>query len=86
MKSRIVRVGNSRGVRLPKALLEQAGLLEEVEIHAEPGRIVIESVTRARAGWASAARDMAAQGEDGPIDEPTPTRFDAGEWTWPSGG
>jgi antitoxin MazE len=82
MKARIVRVGNSRGVRLPKPLLEQAGLLDEVEIYAEPGRIVIESATRPRAGWADAAREMAAEGEDALIDEPTPTRFDAQEWTW----
>jgi len=82
MKARIVRVGNSRGVRLPKPLLEEAGLLDEVEIRAEPGRIVIESATRPRAGWADAAREMAVQGEDGLIDEPTPTRFDAEEWTW----
>ncbi len=82
MKGRIVRVGNSRGVRLPKPLLEQAGLLDEVEIHAEPGRIVIESAARARAGWADAAREMAAQGEDGLLDAPTPTRFDAEDWTW----
>jgi antitoxin MazE len=82
MKTRIVRVGNSRGVRLPKLLLEQAGLRDEVEIHAEPGRIVIESAARPRAGWADAAREMAAEGEDGLLDEPTPTRFDAEDWTW----
>jgi antitoxin MazE len=82
MKARIVRVGNSRGVRLPKPLLEQSGLLDEVEIHAEPGRIVIESATRPRVGWGDAAREMAAEGEDGMIDEATPTRFDGAEWTW----
>ena len=82
MKARIVRVGNSRGVRLPKPLLEQAGLLDEVEIHAEPGRIVIESATRPRSGWSDAAREMAARGEDGLIDEAPPTRFDAEEWSW----
>jgi antitoxin MazE len=40
MRSRILRVGNSRGVRLPKPLLEEAGLPDEVEIRAEPGRII----------------------------------------------
>ena len=82
MKARIVRVGNSRGIRLPKPLLEQAGLREEVEIHAEPGRIVIEAAARPRTGWADAAREMAGAGEDGLLDEPTPTRFDAEEWSW----
>lgn len=82
MKARIVRVGNSRGVRLPKPLLEQAGLPDEVEIHAEPGRIVIEAAARPRRGWAEAAREMAAEGEDRLLDEPTPTQFDSEEWTW----
>ena len=81
MKTRIVRVGNSRGIRLPKPLLEQAGLHDEVEIHAEPGRIVIESAARPRSGWAEAARAMAAEGEDGLLDPPTSTQFDAEEWT-----
>lgn len=82
MRARIVRVGNSRGVRLPKPLLDEAGLPEEVEIHAEPGRIVIEAAVRPRAGWAEAARQMAASGEDGLLDPPTPTGFDSEEWTW----
>jgi antitoxin MazE len=82
MKARIVRVGNSRGIRLPKPLLEQAGLGEEVEIYAELGRIVIESAARPRMGWADAARQMAGAGDDGLLDEPTPTRFDSEEWSW----
>lgn len=82
MRARIVRVGNSRGVRLPKPLLEQAGLPDEVEIHAEPGRIIIESARRVRSGWAEAARAMAERGDDALLDEPTPTEFDLEEWTW----
>ncbi len=82
MKARIVRVGNSRGVRIPKPLLDQAGLGEDVELHAEAGRIVIEAVRRPRAGWAEAAARMAARGDDALLDPPTATRFDAEEWEW----
>lgn len=82
MKARIVRVGNSRGVRLPKLLLDQAGLTEHVELRAEPGRIVIEAVSQPRAGWAEAARQMAARGDDGLLDPSTSTRFDEEEWEW----
>ena len=82
MKARIVRVGNSRGIRIPKPLLDQAGLAEDVELHAEPGRIVIEAVRRPRDGWADAAARMAASGDDGLLDGPTPTRFDDAEWEW----
>ena len=86
MKARIVRVGNSRGIRLPKLLLEQAGLggtpEVEVELHAEPGRIVIAAVQQPRAGWAEAARQQAARADDELLDPETPTRFDAEDWTW----
>ncbi len=68
MKSRIVQIGNSRGIRLPKVLLEEAQLQDEVELEAEPGRIVIRKGTRPRAGWAAAARRMHEGGEDRLLD------------------
>jgi antitoxin MazE len=82
MKAGIVRIGNSSGIRLPKLLLEQAGLPDEVEIHAEPGRIIIESARRARSGWAEAARATAEHKDDALLDELTPTQSDADEWKW----
>lgn len=81
-KGRIVRIGNSRGIRVPKILLEQAQLPEEVELHAEPGRLVVKGRRRARTGWAEAARVMSTQGHDALLDEPITTRFDREEWEW----
>ena len=82
MKSRLVAVGNSRGVRLPKPLLEQAGLPDEVELEVRGNTIVIAPARRPRAGWAEAAADL--RGSEGArlLDEPTPTRFDEGQWRW----
>ena len=82
MKSRIVRIGNSRGIRLPKVLIEEAQLDEEVELEVEPGRIVIRRGNRPRAGWAAAARKMRERNEDRLLDPTTPTRFDEKEWKW----
>jgi antitoxin MazE len=81
-KTRIVRIGNSRGIRVPKVLLDQAQLPDEVELHAEPGRLVVQATRRPRTGWAEAARAMAAQRLEGLLDEPTATRFDREEWEW----
>jgi antitoxin MazE len=81
-RSRIIRIGNSRGIRVPKALLEQAQLREEVELHAEPGRLVVRAVRRTRAGWAEAAASMHQQGDDRLLDASMPTGFDAAEWEW----
>jgi antitoxin MazE len=81
-KTRIVRIGNSQGIRVPRALLDQAELPEEVELLAQPGRLIVRAVRRSRAGWADAARAMHARGEDALLDAPTGTRFDQDDWTW----
>mgnify|MGYP006280548951 CR=1 len=79
MKSMLVKVGNSRGIRLPKALIEEAGLTGEVDIHAEPGLITVRPVESPRKGWAEAAAEHPSEGL---LDEPTPTEFDTEEWIW----
>jgi antitoxin MazE len=81
MKARLVRIGNSRGVRLPKAVIEQAGLGDEIELTVSDRRVVIVPVHQQRAGWAEAARRLAAD-SDGLLDAVTPTRFDEDEWRW----
>src|SRR5207253_1099481 len=78
VKGRIVAIGNSQGVRIPKPLLEQAGLAGEVELHAEDGRIVIAAARQPRAGWAAAAAQLHACGEDRLLETPAPA-FDADE-------
>jgi antitoxin MazE len=80
--TRIVRIGNSRGIRVPKVLLEQAQLPEEVELQAEPGRLVVRAVRRTRAGWADAARAMHEHDDDRLLDAPSSTRFDEEGWEW----
>lgn len=82
VKTRIVRIGNSRGVRLPKPLIEVAGLSDEVEISARHGAIVISRASRTRSGWADAARQIRGRQEDQMLDPPTTTRFDDEEWEW----
>ena len=82
MKTRLVRIGNSRGVRLPKAIIDQAGLTEEVELGVRDGAVIIARATSARSGWADAARHMRQRGDDQLLDPPVPTRFDEEEWEW----
>lgn len=79
MKTRLIRIGNSRGVRLAKPLLEQAGLEDEVEIRVERRAVVITAATAPRAGWADAAAKYAPGGL---LDAPSATRFDDEDWAW----
>ena len=81
-KTRLVRIGNSWGIRVPKVLLDEAGLPEEVELRAEPGRLVVPVAARPRAGWASKAGSMRQRGDDVPLDPTTPTQFDETDWRW----
>jgi antitoxin MazE len=81
-KTRIVRIGNSRGIRIPKMLLDEADLPDEVELHAQPGRLVVQAARGPRSGWAAAAKRMRAVGDDVLLDESTSSKFDRDEWKW----
>ena len=82
MKARLVRIGNSRGIRLPKPLIEEAGLTDEVELRVREGTIVIAASAGVRAGWDEAAATLASRGEDQLLDLPQLTRFDREQWAW----
>ena len=73
MKTRIIRIGNSQGVRIPKPFLEQTGLENEVEIKVEKNHIVIGPVEDPRQGWEEAFQEMAKQGDDLLLDGVTST-------------
>ena len=86
MDARIVPIGNSRGVRLPKPLIEEAGLGERVSLRVVDGGVLIEPRPEARAGWAEAAQRARERGDD-IVVEPWPlTGFDTDEWEWESMG
>ena len=84
MKTRIVRIGNSQGIRIPKPLLEQAGLPEEVELEVADSTIVIRSASIPRDGWAESFKAMADAGDDVLLDVDTPSssEWDDEEWEW----
>lgn len=84
MKTHIIRIGNSRGLRLPKALLAQCRLDDAVEIEVEDNHLVIRSAHAVRAGWDQAFAAMAGHGDDALLDRETlkPTDWDKTEWRW----
>jgi len=84
MRSKIVKIGNSQGIRIPKLLLEQTGLIGEVELAVEGNALVIRPVHRPRQGWAKAAEEMAAHGDDKLPDRDVgiQSHWDVEEWQW----
>ena len=82
IKTRIVKIGNSQGVRIPKLLLEQSGIHAEVEIDIEGDHITIRKVVHPRAGWAQSFAEMAQNHDDVLLDEISSTAWDQVEWEW----
>ena len=83
MRSKIQRIGDSRGVILPKPLLEQLALAgDEVDISLEGEAIVLRRPEKQRReGWAAAAAAMVAAGTDDVILPEFANDFDAA-WSW----
>jgi antitoxin MazE len=82
MKAKIIRIGNSQGIRIPKPLLEQTGLSEDVEIEVRADELVIRPARSARAGWAVAFGSMAEAGDDALLEDLTESEWDKDEWEW----
>lgn len=81
-RTRIIAIGNSQGVRLPKPLLEASGLAGEVELEAVAGQVVIRAARHAREGWDSAFSEMAGAGDDALLDPESKTTWSHTEWSW----
>ena len=82
MKTRLIRIGNSRGVRLPKPLIEQADLSDEVDLQIREGAVVISRIAAPRAGWGDAAATLGRNDEEELLIEHRPTEFEETEWSW----
>jgi antitoxin MazE len=82
-KTRLIKIGNSQGVRIPKPLLKQANLSEEVILETRPHQIIIRPAHPPRQDWDAAFRAMAERHDDELLDEDLlPTQWDEEEWEW----
>jgi antitoxin MazE len=82
MKIELVRIGNSRGIRIPKPLIEQCGFGDTVEVEVEHDRLVITPERFARQGWKEAFAAGSFAPDPLPFEVFPSNEFDAGEWTW----
>ncbi|GAX34103.1 AbrB/MazE/SpoVT family DNA-binding domain-containing protein [Nodularia sp. NIES-3585] len=82
IKTRIVKIGNSQGLRIPKTLLEQSGINSEVEIEVHGNHLIIRPVKQARTGWEKAFATMAEKHDDVLLDDIKTTEWDQVEWEW----
>ncbi len=78
----IVPIGNSKGIRLPKAILEQLQISDKLDLEIEDQRIILKPINRApREGWVEAFEKMHERNED-TILMPEERMNETFEWEW----
>ncbi len=84
MRARVIKIGNSQGLRIPKPILEQTGIRDDVEMELGKNQIIIRPVQKARDGWDKAFKRMAEKGDDELVidDNDISHSWDEEEWQW----
>lgn len=84
IKATIVRIGNSQGIRIPKALIEQCHLQEELELEPRGDHLIVRAARQPRAGWEEAFQVMTEQEDDQLLegDVISEDAWDRDKWEW----
>lgn len=84
IRASIIKIGNSQGVRIPKPLLDQTGIIDDVELEVDKSQIIIRPISSPRAGWDNAFKSMSQNNDDDLIDgnEAISHSWDEEEWQW----
>jgi len=84
MRAHVVKIGNSRGIRIPKSLLDQTGIKDDVELEVDKTKIIIRPISNPRSGWDNVFKSMAQNGDDALINgnDNISHSWDDEEWQW----
>ncbi len=84
MRARVIKIGNSQGIRIPKPLLDQTGIMGDVELEVEKNQIIIRPIINPRAGWDDAFTAMSNENDDvlQSGEENISHSWDEEEWQW----
>lgn len=85
MKTKVVKIGNSRGIRIPKSIIHESGLRNEVELEVSDGQIIIKPISTNRESWDTAFKKMAKKQDDILLDNESilsQSKWDQEEWEW----
>lgn len=76
----LVKIGNSKGIRLPKAVIEQAQLEDEIDLEVKDNKVILCSAKRSRSGWGCAAQACHESGHDDLTEWDAPLNDFEGSW------
>jgi len=85
MITKVIKIGNSRGIRIPKSIIDQSGIKNEVELEVKNCCIIIKSLFEVRQNWNLAFQKMGKSNNDQLLDQDSlhnQTSWDDKEWTW----
>lgn len=64
METAIIQIGNSKGLRLSKTILEKYNIKDKVEVILEKGQIILKPIDRPRENWEKAFEKMRENNDD----------------------
>ncbi|HAH54838.1 MAG TPA: MazF family transcriptional regulator [Flavobacterium sp.] len=64
MEAAIIKIGNSKGLRLSKTILEKYNIKDKIEVILEMGQIILKPIESPRKNWEEAFKKMNAEGDD----------------------
>jgi antitoxin MazE len=81
MKAKIIKIGNSNGLVLSKAIIEQVKLTDEVELKVTKDGLLVSPISGKRKGWEQQFKKANKKGDKLVLGE-IKNDFDKTEWTW----
>ncbi len=84
MKTQIIKIGNSKGIRIPKPLLEECNLAADVELEIHADGLLIRPAKTPRLNWDKAFKQMADNDQDEMMEgnPESQTAFEKEDWRW----
>jgi antitoxin MazE len=85
MKIKVVKIGNSKGIRIPKSIIQKSGLKNEAELKVIDEQIIIKPIKANRESWNAAFKKMAKNKDDVLMDKKvsfSQSTWDNKEWEW----
>jgi antitoxin MazE len=82
MKTQIIKIGNSKGIRIPKPLLQQSHLDGEVELEVRDDGLLIKPSKKPRFNWDKEFESMSENDDDEMILDDSANKFEKENWQW----
>ena len=82
MRLKLIDIGNSKGIRLPKTLITQYHLEDDIQIEMLKEGLLIKSVSKPREGWEETFKENTKKDNETKDWQNIPNKFDDKEWTW----